>query len=70
MQTYSMGVLFSSTEQPTKEQIMNELTVRELRTLLYDVQNQNMTVRELRTALYNLGGQDEPVAPVLIFGAI
>jgi len=41
--------------------------VRELRKLLFQVQNQNMTVRELRQALTNLDDQDAPVTDDLLW---
>lgn len=45
---------------------MNNVTVKELRDFLFDIQNQKMTIQELRTLLFNLNGQFENVNAKLI----
>lgn len=37
------------------------LTIRQLRTLLFDLDNQEMTVKELRELLFNITDQDTPM---------
>lgn len=45
---------------------MNNLTVRELRSILFAVDDQDMTVRELRAALTALDGQEQEATKPLI----
>ena len=39
---------------------MDNLTVRELRNLLYEVKDQGMTVEQLRRMLFEIDNQDGP----------
>ena len=39
------------------------ITVRELREMLFHIDNQDMTVRQLRKALYDIDDQDAELTP-------
>lgn len=40
------------------------MTVRELRKILTEVENQQMTIRELRKVLFDVNNQDVELAPM------
>lgn len=37
------------------------MTVRDLRRLLFEIENQNLTVRDVRTLLFDVDDQDTPM---------
>lgn len=38
------------------------MTVRELRSILFEVENQDLTIKELRAILFNIDAQDEKIS--------
>lgn len=44
----------------------NSITSRQLRSILFNVKDQEMTVRELRAILFNMNAQDETVPYSLV----
>lgn len=40
------------------------MTTRELREMLFEIENQDMTVRELRSILFEVEDQDAEIKPV------
>lgn len=43
-------------------EVPDTITVRELRTILFHVEDQEMTVKELRSRLFQVGDQDKEFA--------